>query len=201
MRLFKEAIITSVILMSVNVKAAPVAVLDYDNDLIGIKGIEITSYGTWDVSFNDVWQGDLHTVGFAENATTAIHDIFSPGGFLSGSIYDITPYRNITGCNDSNHCDTFTVTDSSNISDPIPAVRGYFWRNFTGNYPAAESPETATIYTKGIQSPNASAAIIHASWDNSQYVSNVPLPASGYMFGAALLGLVALRRKTKATVA
>ena len=179
-------------------QAAPVAVLDAGNVLIGINGIEVAGYGTWDVSFNDVWQGDVHDVSFAQNATTSIHDIFSPGGFLSGSGYDIAPFHTIAGCNTSNHCDIFTVYDSAHATDLIPYVSGYFWRNFAGNYAAAESPETATVYMQGIQSPGSTPAVIHASWDNSQYVSTVPVPAAAWLFGSGVMGFAGFARRKQA---
>lgn len=188
-------LILAILTASAGIHAAPVAVIDTSGVLTGITGVEVAGYGTWDVTFNDLWQGDLYAQDFAQKATTSIHDIFSPGGFLSGSVYDTRPYYNIEGCRDSNHCDTFTVYDDSHVNDSISYVRGYFWRNFSGNYPAAESPETATIYSQGIQSPLSLSNVIHASWDNSQYVSSVPVPAAAWLFGSGLIGLISVARR------
>ena len=186
----------TMMMLSTGVYAAPVAVIDsLSNKLTGINAVEVTGYGTWDVTFNDVWQGDIYSIDFAIQSTTAIHDIFSPGGFLSSSVFDVVPFHNIEACNNSNHCDTFTAYDDTHASDANPYLKGYFWRNFTGDYPAAESPETASVYLQGIQTTLSSPALIHASWDNSQYVSAVPVPAAFWLFGSGIIGLIGVARR------
>ena len=188
--------VLAVMMISTGTYAAPVAVIDSSsNRLTGINAIEIAGYGTWDVTFNNVWQGDIYSIDFAIQATTAIHDIFSPGGFLSGSVYDVTPFQNIEACNNSNNCDTFTAYDDTHANDSNPYLRGYFWRNFTGDYAAAESPETATVFMQGIKTTLSERSLIHASWDNSQYVSSVPVPAAVWLFGSGLLTLLGVSRR------
>lgn len=179
--------------------AAPITVTDASNNLVGIKGVEVAGYGTWDVTFNDTWQGSVYSIGFARSASTAIHDIFSPGGFLSGGLYD-THTRMINGCTTTgNQCDMVTSYNDTYAYRALnPFVKGYFWRNFPYSYNSSESPETGTIYMQGLFNTTDGTSYTHLAWDNSQYsVSAVPVPAAVIMFAPALLGFMGLRRKVK----
>lgn len=201
MKILHRSVMTTIFItaltFNLNVNAAPVAITNSSNILMGINGVEISGYGTWDVSFNIAWDGQAHTKDFAEKASTAIHDIFSPGGFLSGGIYD-TNTRLTNGCTATgNQCDMVTVFNDNNAyREILPYVGGKFWRNFPHNYASTESPETATVYMGGAFGLISNSSATHLSWDNSQYtVSAVPVPASLLLFMPALIGLLGLRRK------
>jgi hypothetical protein len=184
--------------------ATPIAVYDSNLKLTGITGVEVTGVGFWDVAFNDIWQGDVYSLDFARLATTSLHDIFSPGGFLSGTAYDLEPTTKILGClaSGGDHCDLFTTVNADNANSTIPYLAGVFWRNFVGPWPSRENPETATLYSGSRIAPDTTSvgSWIHATWDNSRYNSTVPLPGSVWLFVFGLSVLVGFRRFRKDTV-
>ena len=180
------------LLYGASVNAAPIGIFDGNSKLTGINGVEVSGYGLWDVSFNEIWQGDVHSTDFAQLASTALHDIFSPGGFLSGTVYDTEPTTKTLGClaSGGDHCDLFTTVNADNANATIPFVSGYFWRNFVGPWASREGPETATLYMGGRISPDTTSvgSWTHASWNNRQYnnSSDAPAPATAWLLVCAL---------------
>lgn len=186
----KQGLLIFVTLMvSTNSYAATTQVFDGSGQMVGITGIEVSGYGTWDVSLNNFFGGTvpIYDKAFAQLASDALLVLYTGGGLFQGTESDFKSEKN-KGCEFAGGCLFVTLYEKIIGSD---FYRQAFFNNHREIYDSGDLIGLSHIRNRNY------ANVTFLDWTQSS-VSAVPIPAALFMFAPALLGFFGLRRKAQA---
>ncbi|GLQ01073.1 hypothetical protein GCM10007891_29260 [Methylophaga thalassica] len=177
------------VLTTTTVSAASI-LINSDGKLAGIKGINVSGFGLYDVTFNDVFDYSLggNSYGFVTAAANALYAAFNGDGLLADTVYDQSPEL-VEGCEGTVSCELTTAYVHTSGFD---TGSYYFFRN-TERF---EFEQEGVGYGQGNLYPQASRTF--AVWSESSLIAT-PIPSAALLFAPALLGAINLRRKCKLT--
>jgi hypothetical protein len=185
----KQGLLIFVTLMvSTNTYAATTQIFDGSGQMVGITGIEVSGYGTWDVSLNNFFVGTvpIYDKAFAQLASDALLVLYTGGGLFQGTESDFKSEKN-KGCEFAGGCLFVTLYEKLNFD----WYRMAFFQNKHEVYDSID-----LIGLNHIQNRDF-ANVTFLDWTQSS-VSTVPVPAALFMFAPALLGFLGFRRKVRA---
>lgn len=172
--------------------SAPTQVIN-NGQLTGINGIEVSGYGTYNLTLNNVWSGNFYDRDFVSQAEDSLVSLYSGSGAFQGTTFDFQPELT-TGCDYFAFCSWATALEES--GNPLfPILFSAFLNDF--DLSDNDRKHGLVLYNPlnlGVASDGDDKATF---LDWTPAVSEVPVPAAAVMFAPALLGFLGLRRKAK----
>lgn len=171
----------SLLMLSTTVNDVHAAsVVETGGQLFGIDHVSVGGV-FYDVRFGDEYEFTVHAGwSFAEAATQALSDLFTPGGDFVGSIFDHTPAATY-GCEAPSLCAIITQYDSIQNSHYFVNRNENLFQNDTVSWVTLNHIANNTQYT-------------YAGWTLEAALTPVPIPGGAFLFGSSLLSLMLTRR-------
>jgi hypothetical protein len=174
---------------SFNVRSATL-VTDANGILTGVNGVEISGYGFYDVTFNNVFNTSTPGLGsnLAYAATQTLLGLFTGAGILSNTLYDYSP-NTVGGCGYDGFCVFYTKENYT-----LGSSTSSFW--MFENKDAANDIRDGIAGHIGAIATGVYPGRSYLEWTESSLVPT-PVPASLFLLAPALMGAIGLRRKVK----
>jgi len=184
MKILQTALLISAFALSIGANAA--SLRTEGGEFVGINDVYITDnyyHATFVDGLVDPANVEMYTEEFAIAATFALLDLLNTQ--YPGSLFDTNPSMTL-GCSDTPTCYMATpFKKNTEGATQYWYTENYFNTPTVGNY-------YGSIWVDAIIAGSSDGFTTRIIWSE---VSEVPIPAAAWLFGSALLGLGALKRR------